>query len=55
MAKYEVLSGECYTVEAESEQDALDKFFAYNDGADCPCDAKHCTCVEWSETLTEVV
>jgi hypothetical protein len=55
MAKYEVLSGECYKVEASNEEEALAKFFAYHNAETCPCGVEECDCVDWSETLTEVI
>lgn len=55
MATFTVLSGESFTVEAESEDEALEKFFAYNDSQACSCGKDDCGCVEWAETLTEVV
>jgi hypothetical protein len=52
--EYTILSGEAYTVKAETEEEALEKFFAYHSGQDCPC-GKSCDCVDYDEALTEVI
>lgn len=55
MATFTVLSGESYSVKADTEDEALEKFFATESGEACPCGSDDCECVEWAETLTVVV
>jgi hypothetical protein len=56
MKQFTVLSGESYSVMADSEDEALEKFFAYNDGENCERhDYEECECIQTRETLTVVI
>lgn len=67
MPKYIVLTGMSYAVEADSPEEAIEKFYAEDAGDDCPCGlpqwgveadaegAELCQCVEQWEVLTQVV
>ena len=34
---YSIISGGVYEVEADSAKQALDKYYAYDNGSSCPC------------------
>jgi len=66
MAKFTVLSGNSFEVQAETEEKALENFFAYYNGGDCNCGLPQftdrpgylgdfCECVEEGETMTQVI
>jgi hypothetical protein len=57
MGKFTVFTGESYKIDAKTEQEAEDKFFAWFNGEQCPCgkDGDTCACVEDAETLTVVL
>lgn len=54
--EFTVLSGETYSVIAETEEEALEKFYAWND--DEPC-IEHsntdCDCVVYAEAMSVVL
>lgn len=54
MAKFAVLAGEVYEVEAENEEEAEKKYWAMLNGDDCPCDDIYCKCLDEIETQTWV-
>jgi hypothetical protein len=54
--EYTILTGESYTVTADSEDEALAKMYAYLDGEPCPCGDPDCpSCVDYCETRTEII
>ncbi len=67
MPRYIVLTGMSYAVEADTAEEAIQKFYAEDAGEDCPCGlpqwaeqasregAELCTCVQEWEVLTQVV
>lgn len=58
MKEFTVLSGESYSVMADNEEEALQKFFDYNDGITCQDHVEQdteCECVQYREALTEVI
>jgi hypothetical protein len=67
MATYLILSGMAYEVTADTEEEALAKFYAEDAGDDCPCgfpqwaeesaEEGHelCDCVNQHEVLTHVI
>ena len=67
MATYLILTGMAYEVTANSEEEALEKFYAEEAGENCPCGLAQwgyeaslageelCNCVNVSEALTQVI
>jgi hypothetical protein len=49
---YQVLSGDTFEVEASSGKEALEKYYAYSNGEECPCSEEDCTCVSFGEAST---
>lgn len=64
MIKFTVITGMTYEVEAETEEQAIEKFYAYDAGDDCPCGLPQwgeqasdagdelCNCLEQGEQQT---
>lgn len=55
MPKFSILTGENYSVQAETSEEAIDKLSAYINGRECPCGKSKCICVEFNEIDTWVV
>lgn len=55
MATFSILTGEKYSVQAESSEEAIDKLSAHINGRECPCGNSDCECVEPNEIDTWVV
>lgn len=57
MATWIVLSGDAWLVEADSEDEAVSKYEAMNDGEPCPCGESFddCECIEEGEADTMVM
>jgi hypothetical protein len=56
MKEFTVLSGESYSVMADTEEEALEKFFAYNDGENCERhNFEECECIQYVEAMTVVI
>jgi hypothetical protein len=52
---YSIISGGVYEVEADSGKEALDKYYAYDNGSPCPCKADDCDCVGFMEADTILI
>jgi hypothetical protein len=48
MAKFTVMTGMTYEVEADTEEQALEIFYAFDAGDDCPCGRP-----QWGEYAAE--
>jgi len=52
---YSIISGGVYEVEADSAKQALDKYYAYDNGSSCPCKIDDCDCVGFMEADTILI
>ena len=55
MARFSILTGEKYTVQADSDDQAVEKLSAHILGKECPCGESSCNCIEYNEIDTWVV
>ena len=49
---YQIISGGVYEVEADSAEEALNKYYAYDRGESCSCEEADCQCVGFIEVNT---
>ena len=52
---YEIISGGVYEVHADNAAQALEKYYAYDNGDPCPCKADDCDCVGFVEANTILI